>query len=215
MDATGFLQALGDYGFLDTGLNRKIEKLQSTIWDIERRKPWPFLETSLLLDFDGSSAAPSNAPTDFRAAIRARDMVTGDRLTAVRLDDADDLIRAQVSQTGDPLIYYFEGGQIKVWPIPPASTDRVNLRYIKRSAPITDASPESAFLIPPQHHETILFGALMRLYDMEDDVELAVRMQGLYEQGISLMVEDLFHPQYDLTDYIHVFDPDDWDFENF
>ncbi len=211
MTSQEFLAALGDYGFLDTDLNRKIEKLQSAIWDIERRKPWPFLETSLLLDYAGGSATASNAPTDFRSALRARDMSTNRRLTAVRLDDADDIIGSNLTESGDPILYYFEGGQLKVWPIPPAGTGRVNLRYIKRSAKISDSSLESAFLIPPHHHETILLGALMRLYDMEDDVELAVRMQALYEAGIAAMVEDLFNQQYDLTDYIHVFDPDNWD----
>lgn len=215
MTSAEFLSALGDYGFLDTESTRKVEKLQSTIWDIERRKPWPQLETPLLLNYAGSSATASNAPTDFRAALRARDMVTGRRLTAMRLDDMDDYMGTNTTEAGDPLFYYFEGGQLKVWPLPPASTARVNLRYIKRSAKITDTSTESAYWIPPDHHETILFGTLMRLYDMEDDVELGQRMQVLYEKGIEDMVTALFTQQYDLTDYVHVFDPDDWDFDNF
>lgn len=211
MNSAGFLSALGDYGFTDTSTPRKIEKIQSAIWDIERRKPWPFLETSLLLDYAGGSAVASNTPTDLRAVVRARDMSTGARLVPMRLDDADDYIGTQTTQSGDPSIYYREGGQLKVWPVPPAASDRIQLKYIRRSPAITDSSAESAYLIPATHHEVILFGALVRLYDMEDDVELAQRFQGLYEQGIQTMIDDVFHDQFDRTDFIHVYDPDDWD----
>jgi hypothetical protein len=215
MTSAQFLDSLGDYGFADTGLNRKIEKIQAAVWDIESRKPWPFLEASMLLNYAGGSDTASNAPTDLRQALRVRDMTTGRRLNPMRLDDADDAIGTELTLAGDPLFYYFEAGQLKVWPLPPAATGRLKLRYIKRSAAISDSSPEAAYLIPAQHHEAILFGALVRLYDMEDDVELAVRFQGLYEKRIAEMVDDVFKQQYDQPDYIRVFDPDDWDDENF
>lgn len=211
MNSTQFLAAMGDYGFLDTPLERKVEKLQAAVWDIESRKPWPFLETSTLLNYAGASDTASNAPTDLRQVLRARDLTNGRRLAAVRLDDADDMIGTELTLEGDPQFYYFEGGQLKVWPLPPVATGRIKLRYIRRSAAITDSSPESAFLIPAHHHEAPLFGALYRLYDMEDDVELGSRFQSLYEKRISEMDGDLFKQQYDQPDYIHMFDPDDWD----
>lgn len=215
MDSAQFLAELGEYGFLDTDLNQKVRKIQAAVWDIESRKPWPFLETSALLDFAGGSDVSSTSTADLRQVIRARDLTTGRRLTPLRLDDAEDVIGTALTEAGDPRVYYFEGSQLKFWPLPTVSTGRIKLRYIRRSPAISDSSTEAAYLIPARHHEAILLGALYRLYDMEDDVELAARFQSHYEKRIAEMEADLFKQQYDLPDFIHVIDPDDWDDENF
>lgn len=205
--------ALSDYGFEDTGTERKVEKIQAAIWAIERRKPWPFLETSANLTFVGGSATPSAAPPRFRSAIKARDLSTGRRLEPLRLDDAEEYIGTNDAQAGDPLLYYIEGGQLKVWPLPPAGRV-VRLKYIQRSAPITGASTfANDILIPVEHYEAILYGALERLYTMEDDVELATAVDALFEKAIAEMEADIYPQNYDRPDFIHVFDPDDYDID--
>lgn len=210
MTVSDLMLALADYGFEDTGTERKVEKIQAAIWAIERKEPWPFLQTSADLTFAGGSATPTSQPPRFRAGIRAKDLTTGRRLEAARLDDAEDYIGVNYDSSGDPVLYYFEGGQLKLWPVPPAGRV-VRLKYIQRSAPITADSTSADILIPSEHYEAILFGALMRLYTMEDDVELAAAINPLFEQAVAEMIEDVMREQYDRTDYIHVFDPDDWD----
>lgn len=214
LGVSDLLLALADYGFEDTGTERKVEKVQAAIWAIERRKPWPFLETSANLSFDGSSGTPTAPPARFRSGLKTRDMTTGRRLEPLRLDDAEEHIGVNESQAGDPILYYFEGGQIKVWPVPPAGRI-VRLKYIQRSPAIDEASTWASgdILIPNEHYEVILYGALQRLYAMEDDVELAVAMAAQFEKSVQEMEADIYPQQFDRPDYIHVFDPDDYDLD--
>lgn len=213
MDVTTMISDLGDHGFADTSTSTKVRMLQDAIWKIEAHRAWPFLEASIDLNFDGSNDVPSNLPTDIKAIRRAKDLSAGKRVLPIRVDELEDRIGNDYSLAGSPLFYYFEGGQLKFWPIPGAATGLVRLKYIKRSAEITSSSVESAILIPKQHHRVIVTGALMALYDMEDDTELAVRYQQYFEDGLARMVDELFHQQYDQPDHVVVTDPDDWDFD--
>lgn len=213
MDVPALISALGDHGFSDIGTTRQVAVLQDAIWDIESREPWPFLETSINLDFDGTSSVPSNFPTDFRAALRLSDLSLQRRIRPIRLDDFEDNAATDYTMAGDPLFYYFQGGQLNVWPVPAAATARAKLRYLKVSAAITDTSAETAILIPKRHHNAVLYGALWQLYDMTDDAELAQRYQGHFEQRIASMSADVWKQQYDQPEYVHVIDPDDWDYD--
>lgn len=210
MTVNDLMLALDDYGYEDTGTTRKVEKIQAAIWAIERREAWPFLQTSVDLTFSGNTQLPDTQPVRFRAGLRAKDLTTTTRLEAVRLEDAEDYIGVNYTTTGDPRIYYFEGGKLKVWPQPPAGRV-VRFKYVQRSAPITASSTEADILIPSEHYEAILLGALMRLSVMEDDEEIAAAIAPLFEQAVAEMVADVMPEQFDRTDYIHVFDPDDWD----
>jgi hypothetical protein len=213
VDVPAIISVLDDHGFTDTDSSTKVEAIQAAIWDIEAREPWPFLETSLNLNFDGSSATPSNWPTNFRAALKLFDRTIGRRVPPMRLDDADEYIGDADTETGDPVFYYFEGGTLKVWRIPASATGRLRFRYLRVSDAIASDSAESAILLPPRHHELIVFRTLMRLYDMEDDPELAARFEGHYEAKLERVKNDLIRQQYDQPDYVHIFDVDDWDFD--
>lgn len=206
------ITALGDYGFSDSSNTEKVRALQGAIWAIERRKPWPFLEATVNLNFDGSSATATDMPSYVRAVLKMRNRSTGQRIMPKRLDDFEESLTtsADESLSGEPLFYYVEAGTVKVWPIPPSSTDRVSMKYLQWSAAIDENSAESDILIPPRHFEVILFGALMRLMDKEDDPELAARFEVQFQQGIEEMVEDTFHQQWDEPDFVHVLDPDDY-----
>lgn len=206
------LGLLDDYGFADSDSDVKLAAIQGAIWEIEGRKPWPFLETSLDLNFDGTSGTATNLPTNFRASLRLKDLTTGSRILPVRLDDAEDAIGTDYTLTGDPSFYYFEGGQLKVWKLPVSATGRLRWKYIRWSDAVTESSAESAILIPKYYHEAILYGALLRLLDSEDDAELSVRFQGHYENRILQMESALFQLQFDRADHIAITDPDDWDF---
>jgi hypothetical protein len=213
VDVAAILSELDDYGFEDLSTTIKVGKIQAAIWDIEKLRPWPFLEESILLDFDGTSSIPTNFPADFRASIRLRDLVLDQRITPKRLDDAEEAMGTDFDLVGDPLFYYFEGGKLKLWRVPAAASDRMKLRYIQWSDEITDTTTESGILIPKYfHRSTILPKTLQYLYDMTDDPELASRFEGQFKEGLMEMIEACFVQQYDQADYVHVVDPDDWDY---
>lgn len=213
MDVQDMIDDLGDHGFTDTSTITKVRVLQDALWEIESMRPWPWLETEITLTFDGSSPTPTNMPANFRAALQLKDVDTNTAL--IPLDEQDlekngvDLTKQGVA----PRIYYPVGvDSLKVWPIPTASMT-VRMRYLKVSAALTSGTLEASIDMPPRHHRLIVLGALVRLYDMEDDPELAQRFQGHYETRLARMVEDIFQRQYDRPDYIRVDDWDSWDYE--
>ena len=211
-DVPTLITALGDYGFSDSTNTEKVRAIQGAIWAIERKRPWSFLEASLDLNFDGASGLATNMSAQVRAVQKMRNRVTGQRIMPMRLDDYEENLATSAAETvvGEPLFYYVEAGQVKLYPIPPSSTGRVRMRFLQWSAAINESSAESAILIPPRHFEVILFGALLRLMDKEDDPELAARFEAQFNQGIEEMAEDTLRTQIDEPDYVHVLDPDDY-----
>lgn len=206
------IDAMGEYGFEDTSLARKVAAIQASIWAIEGLRPWPFLETSVLLNFDGTNETPSNWSTQpFRSMRRVKDLLTGSRVLPMRLETFEDRVGMNYSQAGDPSMYYFEGSQLKFWPIPPVSTGRIKARFLRWSDPVSSSTVESALLIPKYYHEgLILNDALARLFDMEDDSELSARFEAHRDKALVEAVEALFTLQYDRSDAIVMTDPDDW-----
>lgn len=202
---------LGDYGFTDSSTNTKVRALQKAIRRIERIRPWPFLETSINLTFDGSSGLATNFPSNFRAALSLKNVDSGVRLEPVDQTDLEDIVGTQIAAVGAPRIYYSEAEKLKLWPVPPSGTT-VRMRYLRWSDPINSSTTESQILIPSRHHDVIVAGALVILYDMEDDPELAARQQSHFEAGLQEMVEDLFRKQFDRPEHIRVIDPDSWDY---
>lgn len=204
------LDEINDHGFQDIITTRKVNAIQAAVWEIESMEPWPFLEETITLTFSGSSGLPSNVPSNFRAALRLKDLQTGRRISWVRLDEYEDMIGLQADLVGNPTVFYLDGGQVHVWPIPPASTT-VRMRYLRWSTAITSTSVESDFLIPPQFHDAIVKGALQRIYDMEDDPGQADRMRGLMNEEVARMKATLFANEFDRPDFISV-DPEDWQY---
>lgn len=211
MDVADIIAELDEHGFEDVTEAEKVRAIQGTIWQVEGMYPWPFLEQSINLDFAGSADTASNFPGDFRATVRLKDLTTGLRLLPLRLEEFEDRVGTEHSQAGDPRLYYFEGTSLKVWPLPAVSTGRVKMRYIRWSDEITAASVEADILFPKYfHREVIANGALSRMYEMEDDPELASRFEQRQDKAIQLALEALFKRQYDRPDVIEVVDQD-WD----
>jgi hypothetical protein len=205
------LDILDDHGFTDEPLEAKVAALQAAIWEIEALHPWPWVETSATLTFDGSAAVPTNwTGLNFRASVRLRDLLAKRRIAWTSLEEWEDLYASE-PDSGDPALYYFEGGNLNVWPTPSAATT-MRLRFIKWSPSITESSTESAILLPKQFHRGLIVnGALSMLYDMEDDAELATKFEQRKDKATALALEALFKRQYDSPDHIVVTDPSDWD----
>lgn len=218
MTVQDIITELNDHGFTDESTIAKVRAIQHTIWDLESRKGWPFLEATLDLSFDGVTDIPTNWPAmassnaQVREVLHLRNLQTGRTIRNVRMEEFDDLTIAQGNAiTGDPQLYYFVGNALHVWPQPAAAvTGLLRMRYIQTSAAIADVSPESALLIPPEFHRLISYGSLWKLYDMEDDPELASRFEAHYENGILQMTEAMWAKQSDRPDHIVMTDPDDY-----
>jgi hypothetical protein len=208
VDGTAFLSAFTDYGFEDSPTDTKVRALQGAVREIERQRPWPFMEQTLDLTYDGTSRFAETPPPRLRAVLRLKDTSTGRRLRYLRIDDFEDVVGTEYTKVGAPLFYYFDASQLAVWPIPPDGTT-LKLRLLQRAADLAADSAESAIGIPAQYHEVVLFAAVMRLADMEDDPEIAQRLEGLYRLAMQDMVEDAFKGQYDQPEYIHMTDVDD------
>ena len=214
MDAAEMLSDLGDYGFSDTSTTTKVRALQKAVWAIEGSEPWPFLEAEDDANFSGTSGVPSNWTTDFtrcRTILRVKDLSTGARIRPLRMDDFEDRVGKDYTTAGDPLVYWFQNREPNFYPLPPSSTARVRIRFIQRSAAITASSTEAAFLIPVQYHEVIIARTLPILYAMEDDIELAQYFAANAVELQARMKSDIFVQQYDMPDFVHVFDSDDPD----
>lgn len=209
MDAAAFFDAMGDYGFEDSSTDTKLRALQAAVREIERKRPWPFLQRSLTLTFDGSSDTPTNVPSQLRAVLRMKDLTNGRRVKYVRLDDFEDIVGTDYSKAGAPILYYFDGGDLKVWPIPP-STTTMKMRYLTRTGQLASNATEADILIPAQYHEdVVLLAAIRQLAIMEDDPDIAAAVEAHYKVELDWMVEDAFREQYDQPEYVHVVDPDD------
>jgi hypothetical protein len=209
MDVPTFYTAAQDYGFTDSSNATLLRALQGSVDRIERLRPWPFLETTATLSFTGSSGTPITPPPRYRAALRAKDLAFGTRPKPIRIDDFEDFVGTSYTTSAQPLVYYNLAGVLNFWPLPP-STTTIKLYYLQYSARLTDTSLETDFLIPARHHEAVLFGMLRRLYDQQDDPELAATMAQQHDQLVAEMVEDLTKQQYDEPDFIRLTDPNDW-----
>jgi hypothetical protein len=204
------IDALSDYGFTDTTSIRKMEKINATVFDITTREPWPFMEASANLNFDGTSPVPTNLPADFQSALDVVRLDTGYKLRPLRLQEADARMHLALEENGEPFYYYFIGRELRVAQVPAAGDDQMRLRYIRVHPTVEQTDPESAFLIPKEHHEVILLGTLVKLYDLEDDTDLSVRFQQLYEDAYMKMRGSLWMRQYDRPAHIVITDPSEY-----
>lgn len=197
------IDEMADYGFEDTSTTRKVQAINNTVWDICSREPWPFLEKELNLNFNGSSPTPTNVPSDLRAVLKITNVADYTRLSPVRLDDLEDNYASQLTTVGTPLVYYFLAGALKLVPIPSTGNATYRMKYLKWPAALVQADVEATISVPARHHEAVSLGTLIRLYDMEDDTEMAQRFEQKYERKLALMREDLWKQHYDGPDFIH------------
>ena len=201
------------HGFADTDINEKERALNAAIRAITVRRDWPFLEKVWTLAFDGTNPYSTTDISDLRAVKRILDTTTGARVRFMRTDDMEDAHGSELLVKGTPQLYYFEGTQLRIWQVP-SSTQTLRLRGTRRH-PLVSASSslESDILIPSMAHEAIVLRTLIRLYMLEDDVEMAAAFKPLFDELMVELEQALQELQMDEAEYVHVIDDDNWDYD--
>lgn len=211
MNVADILSDLNDHGFEDTPTERKLAVINETIGDIAGRELWPQLVKTLNLTFAGGSSAPSNWPTDFRAVKSLKRTDKAGVFTEWRSDDFEEQYGSVATQAGDPMLYYFEGNVLNVWPVP-ANGTTLRMRYAYNPTDVVEQSLASAIWFPPMYHRGIIVnGAVYKLYLMEDDAELSREFERLYEKAYNNMRAALWIRSMD-DDYIRFY-AEDVDYE--
>jgi hypothetical protein len=208
MTVDEILAELDDHGFVDTSTLRKLSKLNQVYRSVCARMNWPFLQASATLNFSGS-ATPTNMPTDVKVVRGLTVPSTGYGLSHRRLDS----IRSRdLTLTGDPIHFYFNGNQLSVYPVP-SSGSTLTLDYTKRPAVLASGGSEASILIPSSHHGLLVDGTLYKLYIMEDDPELASFFRDEFRDRLVELHGEL-QTQTVTPDAIHMTDPEDYDYYN-
>jgi hypothetical protein len=201
---------MDDHGFGDTPATRKLSVLNDTIGDLCSREPWPFLQKTLQLSFDGTSGKASNFPADFRSILALTDPSNGSTIGWERGDVLRKRNASQWSLVATPYCFYDEAGIVRAYPIPP-SAYKLDMLYLCTHPVVDGSTLEAAILLPARHHRILVVGSLYKLYTMEDDPELAGVFKQEYEDRYMKMREDLSRVQYDRPDRIWMTDYDDYD----
>lgn len=209
MTAAEILSLIDNHGFVDTDEADKLIAINDALWDICSREPWPFLEKSVTFTFNGSSATPTNFPSDFKSALSVVDTQYPRRLYPLRIEDFRSKLGSVSDNSGDPTYYYFLDRSFFVWPIPASTNTTTVMTYIARQAELTADSVEADILLPIEHHTLLVDGALSRLYFEDDDPEYAADRMQAFEKRLQTMRGELWKVQYDRADTIEITDDDD------
>lgn len=215
MDVAELMTLFVSYGFeTDDEMTdqAKLDALNEVYWDASAREPWPFLAKTATLAFSGSSGVPTNDPGDMNVVTAAIRTNGGWRLEPWRTDDFYQTYGSQLALAQSPVLYFFEGNQFTVYPAP-SSSETVTVKYQQTPAELTAVSVEANIVIPKRFHRSVLgIGTLSKLALMQDDVDMANAYERMYEKALAFMVNDVMKQQSDRTDFIHVNDPDNWDY---
>lgn len=205
-DVSDLFSEIIDHGYDDVSDTRKLAVINASYWDVCGRQPWPFLEKTVALTFNGTSSAPAGAtptPTDFHAVTAMSYNTDGGN--AIKHERYQNYLRYHVGDTttGIPVMYYFDkAGDLNFWPIP-TSDVQVQMQYISTPVALTATDTESTIVIPKQfQRDTLVNGAVYRLAGMEDDTDVAAFFKAEYEQTIGQMDDWMNRRQYTNPDII-------------
>lgn len=196
---------LGDHGFSDEPTERLDSIINDAYQDVCSREPWPFLESQVSLSILSGNDTPV-LPDDFRSALTLTIDSMGVVIRPRRSDEIQKLVVGAATQPGLPYTYYFVGGDLRLWPIPDQNYT-ATLTYLQYPADLVADSDTP--ILPARHNRVIVLGALVDLYRLEDDPELAAVFEQQFEKRIGTMRNDLWMRQYDEPDTIDASGYDD------
>ncbi len=195
-------------GFEDTSTVNKIFWLNEAYADVLGREPWPFLEKAVTFTWDGSDSTPTNVPADFKAVDAIVDTEYPRELFHKRWKDIQRLFGDDITDSNDPLYYYFLAGAISFWPVPLAGNTTVKMTYLADWTELAAGGAETTILIPPKFHHVLVPGTLKSLYLQDDDPELSVAAEQRFEKKLYDMRADLWKRDYSRAETIEEVDPE-------
>ena len=155
--------------------------------DICRRFPWPFLHVT------ASGTAPLSI-TDFGHALSVVD-TTAD--TILQWEDKRTLREQDpgLDGTGNPSCWYLDvpNNQLEVYPV--NTTNTIVVDYVKVPEDLVDGTDET--LIPSRFQYVLVEGIVCKAYRDDDEIDLSDAARMEYEDGLTLMRDELLVPNYD------------------
>ena len=213
---------LVDHGFADMAVARQDELINDAYLDICTREDWPFLFERQEIPIAADTELVQ-LPSDFstmQALVIEADGYPGSALEPMRPETAEKRFSDADTATGVPTYYWIYGPSsiashagglpmnLKVWPM----TDiAYTLTAIYIATPIALAGPTDVPVLPPEYQRTILMGALVNAYQLEDEIQMSQRQEQLLEKRLGMM-RDLLMQQVDRPQVvIDVYASDDLD----
>lgn len=200
------ISVLKDHGFDDYTDPQFLVILNEVQNDVCTLEPWPLLE----LPFTFNTVAGSNVltlPTNFSAFLQLVNITTGYALVPERWDVIEKGYANYLTQQSAPQYYYFKGESAFMYPVP----DSVYaLQGGIQITPVQLVLTSDVFTWPTRHLWVIVFGALVKLFQMESDEQRAQFYQAAYDSRLTRAREDLWKRQYDRHDRIYDVMDDTW-----
>lgn len=206
MLASDILTDIKLYGFDDLGNVEFLNILNYVYNDFNNIEAWPFLEKLTTGNSTSGTAQLFGSTLDIKQVLSLVNTTQGYSLTPYNTDQFYKDFPSMLTTVGQPGIYYLttvdtaapNGYNMSVWPIP-NSVDAYQLRYLYLPA---DLAISDAPVLPSRYHRILTFACLVELYEQEDDIDAAIRMQNKYDRALARMRDDLWSKQYDRQDYI-------------
>lgn len=210
MDVSRMLTVIGNVGFSDVDSTTLVEKINDAYHDVCSLEPWPFLEKSVNLTFDGTTSVPTNSPSDLRAVIKLVDTASGVTLLPIRIEEHLDRHVSNLTLQANPIFYYFIGSQLNVYPVPSSDTTTNNLQliYVAAEPDLTSGTLSAQILLPSFAHRIIVDQVLSALYLDEDDEAQSDYYQFRADRRLARVRYRFWQRNYDRSDTIDVLDED-------
>lgn len=201
------------YGFDDISDSEFLVILNYCYNDFNNIEAWPYLEKLVTGNSTSATAQLFSTTLDIKQVLSLINMTQGYTLTPYNTDQFYKDYASALTTTGQPQIYYLtsvdtadpNGWNLSAWPVANNSSDVYQLRYLYLP-PDLGLSDEP--VLPSRYHRILTFACLVELYEQEDDIDAAIRMQNKYDRALARMRDDLWSKQYDRQDYIGNLDYD-------
>lgn len=209
MTAAEIITDIQNHGFTDTASSVLVSLINDAVHDINGREQWPYLITNANHTWNAGSTTPTAQPTNLTQIISIINETTGTILQPERFEYIVKTYPASLTTQAEPLLYYFIGTQLNVYPVPASSTT-LKVVYARAQTTLTAGSAEADILIPARHHRLIVLKVLENLYAQEDDLQASQYFNQKFGERLAMMAYDMSILQSDRPDRIYSVDWEDF-----
>lgn len=160
------------------------------IYTLERR--WPFLQKSFTLTtVAGTRAYTIENIGDIREIISVVDTsLSGERMTLISYDDAEEIWLGNTDTASRPYFFSIWEDKIHFWPKPDDAYP-ITVRVYRNPTYDWLDSPDDEIDIDEWFHALLPYFVLSRVYQRQEDAELAAMYLRSFEEGVGLARRDL------------------------